>query len=194
MAPASLSAGTPFMQHLLLWLAPFFQAFSANGETLDPGDIYTTLTAYGAQTRVEMLHAALALAFNLSALDTLARAEADPDMSATLRLRHRACANALHRSAARNTQAIAAQRRCDEPTQPGKDNQAGKDNQPARNNLTQAELDRLLDEAQATLTSGLNRLKPPPVRPGAHPNRRETGFSHLFNAMSPPAPAHTMRA
>ncbi|HEX2943883.1 MAG TPA: hypothetical protein VHO91_22695, partial [Rhodopila sp.] len=103
----------PFVKHLLLSLLPYFSVLQPEESEVIPADIVETLSAYGARTRAEMLDAALVVAFGFSTLDTLAEVKSNPDLSPTLRLRYRICANALNRAARQNRHALTQRLSCD---------------------------------------------------------------------------------
>ncbi len=103
---------SPFLEQIIRLLMPFFL-----GSGIDPqavrADILDTLDCYGVRTRAQMLYAAQALAFSLSAIDTLAEAKS-AELSASMRLRLRGCANGLNRSVQQNQQGLAARIAYDE--------------------------------------------------------------------------------
>ncbi|HQT76948.1 MAG: hypothetical protein B7Z80_13910 [Rhodospirillales bacterium 20-64-7] len=168
----------PFVKHLLLSLLPYFTVLKPDEAEIIPADIVETLSAYGARTRAEMLHAALIVAFGFSALDTLAQAKADPELSPTLRLRYRTCANALNRAAQQNGHALTRRLSCDPPaTHPV---------EPA-DDMPAAQAQDALRQARAKIDSYRNRLTP--ARPSAvQPNRRDSTLAHLFPTMPGPEP------
>lgn len=69
-------------------------------------EILETLASYGARTPSELLNAAQIIAYGLSALDMLQEART-ADMSRSMRLRFRGCANNLNRSVQRSERALA---------------------------------------------------------------------------------------
>jgi hypothetical protein len=107
-------------------------------------EILETLASYGARTRQECLHAAHIIAFGLSALDALAQAKAE-DMSPSLRLRHRSCANGLNRACQQNEKALAKPRACQDPAATPDD-------------LPEPDLQQALLQARARITATRNRL------------------------------------
>ena len=97
---------SPFLEQVIRLLMPFFLGSGIDPEAVR-ADILDTLDCYGVRTRAQMLYAAQALAFSLSAMDTLAEAKS-AELSTSMRLRLRGCANSLNRSVQQNEQALAA--------------------------------------------------------------------------------------
>ena len=94
--PASPILASAFLERLLAFLVPFFAGFTsdlaaARAEALE------TLTSYGARTRAELLCAMQIIVFSFAALETMAEA-GKPEMSPSMRIRYRGCANNLNRS------------------------------------------------------------------------------------------------
>jgi hypothetical protein len=104
---------SPFLERLIRFLIPFFVSVTADSEAAR-AEILETLASYGARTRAELLNAVQILAFSLSSLDMLHEAKTT-DMSPSLRLRFRSCANTLSRSAQKNEQTLAKRLACDAP-------------------------------------------------------------------------------
>jgi hypothetical protein len=67
--------------------------------------IIETLESYGTRTRSEMLQAAQIIALGMTTLDVLAEAKT-AEMSQSMRLRYRGCANGLNRSTLRTEKAL----------------------------------------------------------------------------------------
>jgi hypothetical protein len=84
------------MEAVIDFLLPYFMP-----SALDIHDarieIVDTLTAYAARTRSEYLQVARIIAFSMTALDVLAEAKTT-DMSLSMRVRYRGCANNLNRT------------------------------------------------------------------------------------------------
>ena len=97
---------SPFLEQVIRLLMPFFLSSGIDPQAVR-ADILDTLDCYGVRTRAQMLYAAQALAFSLSAMDTLAEAKS-AELSTSMRLRLRGCANGLNRSVQQNEQALAA--------------------------------------------------------------------------------------
>jgi hypothetical protein len=103
-AAGPIPAGA-FVERLLRVLIPLFTGVSQD-LVAARAEVLETLAAYGARTRAELLFAARIIAFSFAALDTLAEAAA-PDLSPSMRLRFRGCANNLNRSGQKIEQALA---------------------------------------------------------------------------------------
>lgn len=76
-----------------------------------------TLASYRAQTQAELVKIVQIIAFGLAAMDNLGLSMA-PDLSLSMKLRLRAGANALNRSAQQNTRALEKNRRESPPLEP----------------------------------------------------------------------------
>ncbi len=94
-----------FMEHLVRFLMPFsLDAAPSIAEAR--GEILETLASYGARTRQEFLLAAQIVTFGLFTLDILADAKS-VEMSPSMRLRYRGCANSLHLATQQTEKALA---------------------------------------------------------------------------------------
>jgi hypothetical protein len=102
--PAPTIQASPFLERLVRFLIPYFTDVTSDAESTR-AEILETLASYGARTRSELLNAAQIIAYGLSALDTLHEAQTT-EMSPSMRLRYRGCANNLNRSGAQNDQAL----------------------------------------------------------------------------------------
>ena len=96
---------SPFLERLLAFLIPYFLGFSADLAAAR-AEALETLASYGARTRAELICAVQIILFSFAALDTLAAANM-PEMSPSMRLRFRGCANNLNRSSQKTEQALA---------------------------------------------------------------------------------------
>jgi hypothetical protein len=103
----------PFVERLILFLMPYFLPVAVD-PAVARAEILETLGSYGGRTRAEVINAARIIAFSFSALDTLAEATAE-DLSASMRLRYKGCANNLNRSCQQNEQNLAMRLACDLP-------------------------------------------------------------------------------
>jgi hypothetical protein len=105
-----------FIESLIRFLLPFFI-----GTTVDMpaarAEILETLNSYGARTRAETLNAARIIAFSMASLDTLMEAKA-ADLSPSMKIRYRSCANGLNRSTIQNEKILDRSLGCELPTQP----------------------------------------------------------------------------
>ena len=104
---------SPFLERLLRFLIPYFSGFGADLAAAR-ADALETLASYGARTRAELLCAVQIIVFSFAALATLAEANT-PDMSHSMRIRFRGCANNLSRSSQKTEQTLARRLACDVP-------------------------------------------------------------------------------
>jgi hypothetical protein len=95
---------SPFLQCLVRFLLPYFLGVCPDLDSAR-AEILETLASYGARNRAELLNASQIIAYGLSGLDVLHEAKST-EMSASLRLRYRGCANTLNRSGQKNEQAL----------------------------------------------------------------------------------------
>jgi hypothetical protein len=142
-------------------------------------EIIATLASYGARTRREYLHAAQIIAFGLSALDALSEAKV-AEMSPSMRLRCRGCANGLDRACQRNEKALARLQAAEGP------NAADPAGEPL-NDLSEKDLREILGQAQAQIDPTLNRLSN--AHATAYSHKSSAIFDALFEAATPPRPA-----
>lgn len=172
-APASIS---PFLERLVRFLIPFFLPITSD-LALVRAEILETLASYGARTRADMLNAVRIIAFSMSALDMLAEAKANEEMSHAMRLRYRACANGLNRASQQNEKILAARIACDQP------GAAASAPDPA-GDIPDTAIEASLRQVRSKIEAYRNRLSPTPA---AH--TQPTGRSAMFNALL--APGHT---
>src|ERR1700754_5346812 len=85
-----------FLETIIAFLMPYFTAASRDKNEAR-SEIIDTLAAYDTRTRTEMLHAAHIIALGLTTRDVLAEAKT-AEMSQSMRLRYRSCANGLNRA------------------------------------------------------------------------------------------------
>jgi hypothetical protein len=105
-----------FLETIIAFLMPYFIGASRDKQEAR-SEILDTLAAYETRTRAEMLQAAHIIAFGMTTLDVLAEAKT-AEMSQSMRLRYRSCANSLNRSTLQTEKAL-DQRLGDEiPTAP----------------------------------------------------------------------------
>jgi hypothetical protein len=107
---------TPFLEGMIRFLLPYFLALIPDPAAAR-AEIIETLASYGARTRAEALNAVQVIAFSLTTLDTLAEAK-ETEMSQSMRLRYRGCANNLNRSTQRNEAILAKRQAADPPPSP----------------------------------------------------------------------------
>jgi hypothetical protein len=93
-----------FLETIIAFLLPYFTT-----GTTDPNEARTeileTLASYATHTRAEMLQAAQIIAFGMATLDVLAEATTG-EMSMSMRIRFRGCANGLNRSTLQTEKAL----------------------------------------------------------------------------------------
>jgi hypothetical protein len=93
-----------FLETIIAFLLPYF-----TGAAMDKhearSEIIATLVSYETRTRAEMLQAAHIIAFGMTTLDVLAEAKT-AEMSQSMRLRYRGCANSLNRSTLQTEKAL----------------------------------------------------------------------------------------
>ena len=102
-----------FIERLLRFLIPYFtdvgaDLAAARAEALE------TLAAYGARTRAELLCAVQIIVFSFAALEALSETKTT-DMSSSMRIRFRGCANNLNRNSQKTEQTLAKRLACDAP-------------------------------------------------------------------------------
>jgi hypothetical protein len=147
---------SPFLERLIRLLLPFFLGVCPDLDSAR-AEILETLASYGAQTRAQLLNAAQIIAFGLAALDMLHEAKTT-DMSPSMRLRFRGCANNLNRSSKQNEQTLTKRLACDDP-------------QAAGDEVTEAEFHEKLLQVHATLAAnGVHLPLPFPLTESHTPN------------------------
>ena len=167
---ATLLQSGPFQARLVLFLMPYFRPVTTDFD-LARQEILETLASYGARTRSEMITAARIIAFSFSALDILAEAKVT-EMSVTMRLRFRSCANGLNRACQQNEQALAKSLACDQPNAPAPTAEPIDD-------LPDAQVEAALQQAHAQIETYRNRLSPTRPPSQQDPNPRPWGSAML---------------
>jgi hypothetical protein len=109
------SQAAPFLEGMIRFLLPYFLTFIPD-QAAARAEIIETLASYGARTRAEALNAVQVIAFSFTALETLSEAK-ETEMSLSMRLRYRGCANNLDRSTQRNEATLAKRQAADPPQQ-----------------------------------------------------------------------------
>lgn len=104
---------SPFLERLIAFLLPYFTGMTADIAAAR-AEALETLASYGARTRAELLCSAQIIVFSFAALETLAEAT-NPQLSPSMRLRYRGCANNLNRSSQKTEQTLAKRLTCDVP-------------------------------------------------------------------------------
>src|SRR5271165_2318877 len=93
-----------YLETIIAFLMPYFATAAA--DTYEArSEIIDTLASYATRTRAEMLLAAHIIAFGMTTLDVLAEAKT-AEMSVSMRLRYRGCANSLNRSTLQTEKAL----------------------------------------------------------------------------------------
>jgi hypothetical protein len=158
---------TPFLDRIVLFLTPYFLTIAPD-PALARADILETLASYGARTRAEMLAAVQIIALGFAALDTLAEAKTmAQDLSPSLRIRYRGCANSLNRSAQLQEKILAKRLASDPP-------EASHPTAEPINDVPDAKVEETLQQARARIEDSFNRLATPhpaiaaPLRGRAH--------------------------
>ncbi len=140
-----------FLETIIAFLLPYFSAASMDKHEAR-SEILDTLASYETRTRAEMLQAAHIVAFGMTTLDVLAEAKS-AEMSQSMRLRYRSCANSLNRSTLQTEKAL-DQRLGDElPVVPA-------EMQEPIDDMRQAEIMAVIQQAKAKIDT---------QRPRAHP-------------------------
>src|ERR1700675_2288768 len=93
-----------FLETIIAFLMPYFTD-AAMDKREARSEIIDTLASYETRTRAEMLQAAHIIAFGMTTLDVLAEAKT-AEMSQSMRLRYRSCANSLNRSTLQTEKAL----------------------------------------------------------------------------------------
>jgi len=146
------------LELIVAFLAPLFIS-----GTTDPGlarlAAIEAFAAYQAQTRAELLSIAQIIAFSLAAMDTL-RLAMMPDLSLSMKLRLRGCANGLNRSAQQNVRAL-DKLRSDSPRQQSAAALAAMSAEPAAagDEIDAVEVKAAVDEADAMVKEACARMQ-----------------------------------
>jgi hypothetical protein len=93
-----------FLETIIAFLLPYFTD-AAMDKHKARSEIIDTLDSYETRTRAEMLQAAHIVALGMTTLDVLAEAKT-AEMSQSMRLRYRGCANNLNRSTLQTEKAL----------------------------------------------------------------------------------------
>jgi hypothetical protein len=140
---------SPFLERLIRFLIPFFIGVTPDSEAAR-AEILETLESYGARTRAEFLNAVQTIAYGMSALDMLHEAKTT-EMSPSMRLRFRGCANNLTRNGQKQEQTLIKRLGCDQP---------GAAKRPAEpiDDVPDAAVDMTLEEVKAELDKFRDRF------------------------------------
>ncbi len=93
-----------YLETIIAFPLPYFSAAAADLREAR-SEIIDTLASYSTRTRAEMLQTAEIIAFGMTTLDVLAEAKTT-EMSPSMRLRYRSCANSLNRSTLQTEKAL----------------------------------------------------------------------------------------
>jgi hypothetical protein len=93
-----------FLESIITFLMPYFSIHAADVRGAR-SEIIDTLASYATRTRAEMLQAAQIIALGMTTLDVLAEAKT-AEMSQSMRIRYRSCANGLNRSTLNTEKAL----------------------------------------------------------------------------------------
>ena len=104
-ATTSTPHPNPFLERIILFLLPYFLPVCPD-PAIARAEILETLASFGATSRSEVINAARIIAFSFAALDTLAEGK-DTDLSPSMRVRYKGCANNLNRSCQQNERMLA---------------------------------------------------------------------------------------
>ena len=146
-----------FLEAVVAFLLPYFGPFAASLEEAR-AEIIETLAAYATRTRAEMLQAAQIIALGMTTLDVLADARAN-EMSLSMRLRYRSCANGLRRSTQQAEKSL--EKRLAADPSPAAEAQP----EPL-NDLPDADIDAAVDHAMSIIAAHRRRL---PEKPATSP-------------------------
>jgi hypothetical protein len=105
-----------FMQHIIRVLLPYFSLCTRDLDAA-AADIVETLESYGVRTRAEFIKATQIIAISMVTLETLAESTSK-DLSPSLRVRYRGCANSLTRSTITCEKALERRLAGDAPAKP----------------------------------------------------------------------------
>jgi hypothetical protein len=170
-----------FLERMIRFLMPYFTSITPD-LALVREEIAETLASYGARTRAELLNVVQIIAFSMSALDMLADAKATENLSPSMRLRFRSCANNLNRSSQQAEKALANRLACDAPEEIV-------ERVEQENEMPDLQTEELLRRINVEIDahrqrSTSNRLATPPQ---PDPNKRQKG-SAMLNALFDAAP------
>ncbi len=145
-----MSHPSAFLESIIAFLLPY--VMTAAKDVRDArNEIIETLGSYGTRTRAEMLQAAQIIALGMTTLDVLAEAKT-AEMSQSMRLRYRSCANGLNRSTLRTEQALDERLAHDLPAE------APETMPEPINDLPDADLEVAMEHARAAIKAHRDRV------------------------------------
>jgi len=171
--PAEPPLRSPFLARIILFLMPYFLPTCPDAAAAAQ-EILETIASYGVASRSEVINAARVIAFSFAALDTLVEAK-EPDLSPSLRLRHKSCANGLNRACQQNERLLTARlaRNAPDTAPPRPDPKPPAE--PARqqepvNDVPDAEFHKEIEQAEAAIAAYRKRSGAPEApRLHSHP-------------------------
>jgi hypothetical protein len=144
-----VSHPSAFLESIIAFLLPY--VITAAKDARDArNEIIETLDAYATRTRTEMLQAAHIIALGMTTLDVLAEAKT-AEMSQSMRLRYRGCANGLNRSTLRTEKALDERLAYDVPAAPETIPEPV-------NDLPDADLETAMEHARAAIKAHRDRV------------------------------------
>jgi hypothetical protein len=102
-----------FLESVIAFLMPYFSIHASNVRAAR-SEILDTIASYDTRIRAEMLQAAQIIALGMTTLDVLAEAKT-AEMSQSMRIRYRGCANGLNRSTLNTEKALDRRLDCNLP-------------------------------------------------------------------------------
>ena len=152
-----------FLETIIAFLLPYFMDASMNKHEAR-SEIVDTLASYDTRTRAEMLQAAHIIAFGMTTLDVLAEAKT-AEMSQSMRLRYRGCANNLNRSTLQTEKALDERLARELPPDPAAMPEPIDD-------MRQAEIMAVTQQHKARIDAQRPAPTPPPARTSRQTRRR----------------------
>jgi len=177
MSAAMSTTTSPFLATMIAFLEPYFVAAGVDLAAART-EIVNTLATYGTRSRAEIIQSAKIIAFSLCSLATLKDGMA-PDMSDSMRLRYRSCANGLDRSSQQDEKALAARLAGDVPGAL----------EPV-NDVPDAAAREAVQDARAAVDGFRNRLSGRSPQPaGVHAEPDSNGMASKEAGLNLPGPA-----
>jgi hypothetical protein len=151
-----------FLETIIAFLLPYFT--NAARDIHDArSEIIDTLESYATRTRAELLQVAQIIAFGMTTLDILSEAKTT-EMSMSMRIRFRGCANGLNRSTIQLEKALDRRLACDVPTAPELMREP-------INDVPDAQVQATIEQAQAKIDTTRNHLSS--ARPASQEERNK---------------------
>jgi hypothetical protein len=153
----ALRPGT-FFETIITFLLPYFAAATDIDDARS--EIIDTLASYATRTRAEMQQAAQIIALGMTTLDVLSEAKT-AEMSRSMRVRYRGCANGLNRSTLQTEKAL-------DLRLAGEVRIAADPISEPVNDLGEAEVEAAIERAQAKIATHRNRAGSFGTQPPTH--------------------------